>query len=130
MVAERAGAPTYSTLTMDNVKQEKWFELAWEGTRFLDLVRWGDAPKALAFRAHDPTPYLDDEFYVDGSKGKKQSGKPHKAWVKWVDDGWGTSGGGYVVGKHELYPFPFDVIELNPWDPEKGVGLKQNPGWE
>ncbi|MBR5670558.1 MAG: hypothetical protein IKX11_01725 [Bacteroidales bacterium] len=43
-------------------KHEKWFELAWEGTRFLDLVRWGDAPKALAFKAHDKTPYLDDEF--------------------------------------------------------------------
>jgi hypothetical protein len=45
----------------------KWFELAWEGTRFLDLVRWGDAPTALHFKANDPTPYLDDEFYVDGS---------------------------------------------------------------
>ena len=130
MVAERAGAPTYSALTMENVKQEKWFELAWEGTRFLDLVRWGDAPTKLAFKSHDPTPYLDDQFYVDGSKGKKQSGLPHKAWVKHVDDGWGASGGGYVAGKHELYPFPFDVIELNPWNEETGEGLKQNPGWD
>ncbi len=39
-------------------------------------------------------------------------------------------GGGFVPGKHELYPFPFDVIELNPWDEETGTGLKQNPGWE
>ena len=48
----------------------------------------------------------------------------------WVDDGYGAKGGGFVKGKHELYPFPFDVVELNPWDEEKGVGLKQNPGWE
>ena len=130
MVAERAGAPTYSALTMENVKKEKWFELAWEGTRFLDLVRWGDAPKELAYKSHDPTPYLDDEFYVDGSKGKKTSGKPHKAWIKYIDDGWAEAGGGFKTGKHELYPFPFDVIQLNPWDEEKGVGLKQNPGWE
>ena len=130
MVAERAGAPTYSSLTMENVKKEKWFELAWEGTRFLDLVRWGDAPKELAYKSNDLTPYLDDEFYVDGSKGKKTSGKPHKAWIKYIDDGWAAAGGGFKTGKHELYPFPFDVIQLNPWDEEKGVGLKQNPGWE
>ena len=130
MVAERAGAPTYSALTMENVKQEKWFELCWEGIRFLDLVRWGDAAKELAFKSHDKTPYLGDEFYVKGSMGKKTSGKPHKARISFIDDGWAASGGGFKTGKHELYPFPFDVIQLNPWDEEKGVGLKQNPGWE
>ena len=129
-VAERAGAPTYDKLTMDNVKQEKWFELAWEGTRFWDLVRWGDAPKALAFKAHDETPYLHDEFYVHDSKGKKTSGKPHKAHIYFHDDGWAAKGGGWVTGKHELLPFPYDVIQLNPWNPETGEGLKQNPGWE
>ena len=129
-VAARAGAPTYSSLTMENVKKEKWFELAWEGTRFWDLVRWGDAAKELAFKSHDLSPYLDDEFYVDGSKGKKKSGKPHKAWIKYIDDGWGAAGGGFQAGKHELYPFPFDVIQLNPWNEETQTGLKQNPGWE
>ena len=130
MVAKRAGAPEYSELTMENVKQEKWFELAWEGTRFWDLVRWGDAPKALAFKAHDETPYLHDEFYVHESKGKKTSGKPHKAHIYFHDDGWAAKGGGWVTGKHELLPFPYDVIQLNPWNEEKGEGLKQNPGWE
>ena len=130
MVAERAGAPTYSALTMENVKQEKWFELCWEGVRFLDLVRWGDAAKELAFKSRDKTPYLGDEFYVKGSMGKKTSGKPHKARISFIDDGWAASGGGFKTGKHELYPFPFDVVQLNPWDEEKGVGLKQNPGWE
>ena len=129
-VAARAGAPTYSSLTMENVKKEKWFELAWEGTRFWDLVRWGDAAKELAFKSHDLSPYLDDEFYIDGSKGKKKSGKPHKAWIKYIDDGWGAAGGGFQAGKHELYPFPFDVIQLNPWNEETQTGLKQNPGWE
>ena len=130
MVAERAGAPTYSSLTMENVKMEKWFELAWEGTRFWDLVRWGDAPTALHFKAHDETPYLHDEFYVHDSKGKMTSGKPHKAHIYFHDDGWAANGGGYVTGKHELLPFPFDVISINPWNEETGEGLKQNPGWE
>ena len=171
MVAERAGAPTYSSLTMDNVKKEKWFELAWEGTRFVDLVRWGDAEKELAFRSHSLTPYLRDDFFgnwekkgdgsadkdkpiipvevtdgqitylslqgydhdkvVGGYDSKKDAtGRPHRSIVMWVDDGYGARGGGFVKGKHELYPFPFDVIELNPWNEEKGEGLKQNPGWE
>ena len=130
MVAERAGAPTYDALTMANVKQEKWFELCWEGIRFLDLVRWGDAAKELAFKSHEKTPYLGDEYYIKGSMGKKTSGKPHKARVSFIDDGWAESGGGFQAGKHELYPFPFDVVQLNPWNEEKGEGLKQNPGWE
>ena len=130
MVAERAGAPTYSSLTMDNVKQEKWFELSWEGIRFWDLVRWGDAAKELAFKAVEKTPYLGDEFYVKGSMGKKTSGKPHKARISMIDDGWAALGGGFQAGKHELLPFPFDVVQLNPWNEETGEGLKQTPGWE
>ena len=130
MVAERAGAPTYDALTMDNVKLEKWFELAWEGTRFWDLVRWGDAATELAFKSRDETPYLHDEFYVHDSKGKKTTGKPHKAVIYFHDDGWAAKGGGFKAGKHELLPFPFDVIQLNPWNEETGEGLKQNPGWE
>ena len=130
MVAERAGAPTYDALTMDNVKQEKWFELAWEGTRFWDLVRWGDAPKALAFKSFDETPYLHDEFYIHGSGGKKTSGQPHKAHIYFHDDGWAAKGGGWKTGKHELLPFPYDVITINEWNAETGEGLKQNPGWD
>ena len=130
MVAERAGAPTYSALTMDNVKKEKWFEMAWEGTRFVDLVRWGDAATELAFKGNSETPYLFDEFYVYGTNGKQQSGNPHNAVIIWKDDGWAAKGAGFKPGKNELYPLPFDVLELNPWDAENGVGLKQNPGWE
>ena len=129
-VATRAGAPTYSALTMENVKKEKWFEMAWEGTRFVDLVRWGDAAKELAFRGKDETPYLTDEFYVYGTNGKQVSGQPHKAVIRYVDDGWAAKGAGFKTGKNELYPFPFDVLELNPWNEEKHEGLKQNPGWD
>lgn len=167
MVAQRAGAPTYSSLTMENVKKEKWFEMAWEGCRFWDLVRWGDAEKELAYKSHSLTPYLRDDFFMNwemASNGsadktkpltpvpvtvgsytyytfegitrgkivgssKEVTGRPHKAIVMWDDDGYGAKGGGFVKGKHELYPFPFDIIELNPWNEETGTGIKQNPGW-
>ena len=166
MIAKRAGAPTYDSLTMENVKKEKWFEMAWEGCRFWDLVRWGDTEKELAYKSHSKTPYLRDDFWfnwekVGGSADKSKpltpvavtdgpytyytltkeradvagsyteaTGRPHKAIILWEDDGYGARGGGFVKGKHELYPFPFDVIELNPWNEETGTGLKQNPGWE
>ena len=167
MIAERAGAPTYSSLTMDNVKKEKWFELAWEGCRFVDLVRWGDAEKELAYKGKTLTPYLRDDFYVNYQKksdetadrtkpvlpieitndgtpywslplsrdqvicnGKEMSGRPHKAIILWVDDGYGAQGAGFQKGKHELYPIPADAIVANPWNEETGTGLKQNPGWE
>ena len=160
-VASRAGAPTYSSLSMENVKKEKWFELAWEGTRFVDLVRWGDAAKELAYKSHTKTPYLRDDFYTNKDASGKliepyqvtdemgltywtlseerakvvgsytdQTGRPHKAIVLWEDDGYAAKGGGFQPGKHELYPFPLDVVQANPWNEETQTGIKQNPGWD
>jgi len=122
MVQKRAEAPVSETLTLDAVKKEKWFELAWEGQRFFDLVRWGDAEKELYFKCHDLTPYLFDKFYVYGSKGKKMSGLPHEAEIHYIDNGWDKLGGGFKKNHNEYYPIPFSVLEINP-------ELKQNPYW-
>lgn len=45
-VRTRVSLPT-KTITMDGIKTERRLELAFEGSRFLDLVRWGDAAAVL-----------------------------------------------------------------------------------
>ncbi|MEI7896030.1 MAG: RagB/SusD family nutrient uptake outer membrane protein [bacterium] len=46
-VRARVGLPSVPA-TMENIKKERRLELATEGHRWFDLVRWGDAPSALA----------------------------------------------------------------------------------
>ncbi|MFM9988279.1 RagB/SusD family nutrient uptake outer membrane protein [Flavobacterium sp.] len=47
-VRVRAGVAPLIALTMNDIKLERRKELAGEGHRFFDLVRWGDAPTKLA----------------------------------------------------------------------------------
>jgi hypothetical protein len=45
-VRARVGLPSVP-VTMDAIKHERRMELATEGIRYFDLIRWGDAPKVL-----------------------------------------------------------------------------------
>lgn len=121
MVATRAGAPTYSSLTMDNVKKEKRFELFMEGYRFPDLVRWGDAATVLKDQGKEVPSFFDP---FDAA-----AGVPHSAQLDLSEAHYNTVYG-FKTGKNELMPFPFGELQLNPWNEADGTGLKQNPGWE
>ncbi len=46
-VRQRAGLPSV-TATLENIKKERTYELAFEGLRYYDLLRWGDAQEAFA----------------------------------------------------------------------------------
>jgi len=113
MIAERAGAPTYTSLTMDNVKKEKRFELYMEGTRFADLVRWGDAASVLKDQGKCVPSFTDP--FVEGSV-------PHSAVIDYSDAYYNTEYG-FKTGKNELMPFPFNELNIN-------ENLVQNPGWD
>ena len=117
-VQTRAGAPTTS-LTKENVKNEKRFELYLEGSRWADLVRWGDAATVLKDQ-YKSVPNFRDEFYENG----KPSGKPHHAVPAPSDTYYNNvTEYGFKAGKNELMPFPHAELVIN-------EALQQNPGWD
>lgn len=107
-----------STLTLAEVQKEKQFELWLEGSRSADLIRWGLT--ASLETQGNYVPELRDEL-------NKGVGPVHKALIdKSTANYYTTTYGtniGFKKGKHELLPFPKQVIDLN-------TALKQNPGWE
>lgn len=109
-IQERAGSAHVSTqLTMDEVKNEKSFEMWLEAVRFPDMVRWGDTG-GIVNNGKD-IPSTMDAFF-----SKKEA--KHRLYVEYSNPNKGKTG--FVKGKHEYFPYPFDAISINP-------NLKQNP---
>jgi len=116
-VRQRAGLTNAPSLDMNNeqygVKAERKAELFFEGTYFIDLIRWGDAATVLANMGnYNPTFY----GYVNGNNGVQQS----KANWKIVKNPLLTEK--FKAGKNELFPIPAVDKNSNP-------SLVQNPGW-
>ncbi len=102
-VRNRAGLGNI-TATLEAIKTEKRLELCTEGTRFQDLLRWGEAYEAMKNNG--------DTYPVLAANGQ----------VTYVDCGNGDNRG-FKKGKHEHLPYPATEIRLN-------NQIKQNPGWE
>ncbi|MDR2388290.1 MAG: RagB/SusD family nutrient uptake outer membrane protein [Tannerellaceae bacterium] len=90
-VRERAELPPLTSQgaqLFEDIKQERRFELAFEFSRYQDLLRWGDAAEALKDR------------------GKR------------IPNGDGTylefPNAGFKKGRHELLPFPYTEMNVNP----------------
>lgn len=112
-IQKRAGSDHVSTqLTLDEVKNEKGFEMWLEGVRFPDMVRWGDTDGVKDNGKNIPTTY--DALFT-----KKED--KHRIYVEYSNPNKGTTG--FVKGKHEYFAFPFDAVSINP-------NLKQNPSGE
>ena len=117
LVNERAGAKTPVTkCDMETVKTEKFLEMWLDGTRFQDLVRWGDAAKEMADNGKYYPSYYDALSKLGEAK--------HRGYVDASDADWCAKiySVGFKAGKNELFPFPFNEMQLNP-------NLVQNPGY-
>ena len=115
-VQQRAGSDHISSsLTLDEVKKERNYELWCEGARWIDMKRWGEFDKVKNAGKHIPS--LKDDFFAANNASSTHSGR-----VTYSEPNAGKQVG-FVVGKHEYFPYPFAVTSINP-------NLKQNPGWE
>ena len=125
-IRKRAGLAPLGSVGMEDLKKEKSYELWLEGSRWLDLLRWGDTARVK--QAGQDVPKLFDKNFRKPASGEKvtwQFGSEansrfytvstHEA----IDAKWTV---GFKEGKHEFFPYPTSVMEKNP-------NLVQNPGW-
>lgn len=126
-IQDRAGVKAESrstALTLAAVQKEKRLELWVEGGYSADLIRWGKDNPALL------DPLKNQGKYVAHLRDGLYEGT-HTVHTAVIDESekdyyyqfYGAANIGFKPGKHELLPFPKEVIDLN-------SGLKQNPGWE
>ncbi len=127
-IQKRAGSKTISdNVDMNVLKKEKSYELWLEGSRWLDLLRWGDTDRVA--KAGQDVPKLFDKLYRE-PKSTDQG-------VKWLDNDSSQRfytvstheaidakyEVGFKAGKHEFFPYPTSEMDRNP-------NIVQNPGWE
>ena len=126
-IRKRAGLSTLGSVDMNVLKKEKSYELWLEGSRWLDLVRWGDTDRVK--KAGQDVPKLFDKIH--------RPPQPEDQGIKWLDNDnsqrfYTVSTHeaidakyevGFKTGQHEFFPFPISVMDKNP-------NMVQNPGWE
>ena len=107
-IQQRAGSKTISTeANMQVLMDEKEYELWFEGCRWNDVVRWGIA-KECYDKVLDNIPYQWDEYFQSNGT------KPHKL-VYEVKHPLKEAGINvqFVKGKHEYWPIPQSVLDVN-----------------
>ena len=119
-IRERAGIAALGSVNMETLKKEKSYELWLEGSRYLDIQRWGDVENLK--KAGQNVPKLFDKLFVPTPLGEVTwqndrfyTIKSHEA----IDANWDC---GYKESKHKFFPFPLDVTQKNP-------NLSQHEGW-
>ena len=121
-VQQRSGSGKISSkLTFEDVMEEKQYELWFEGCRFHDLVRWSNQGKVDIEKAFEKTlsaaPVVYDAYFISENKvdNPDSENKPeaeHRLFVRYRPHDGGDFK--FEKGKHEYFPFPLDVTNLNP----------------
>ena len=117
-VQVRSGSGKVSDkLTWEAVSEEKQYEMWFENCRFHDLVRWSKQGKVNLDQVfnksgiHTKVPTVFDAFFTKGEA-------EHRLYTEYT-----SLDAGFVVGKHEYFPFPHDYLVVN-------SNLKNVSGWE
>ena len=126
-IRKRAGLAPLGSVSMDDLKKEKMFELWLEGSRWLDLLRWGDTDRVK--NAGQDVPKLFDKLH--------RAPKGDDKGIKWENGSEANSRFytvstheaidakyevGFKTGKHEFFPYPISEMDRN-------QNMVQNPGW-
>lgn len=106
---EHRGLPALATVTLDDVKAERYRELMMEGMRLTDLKRWGDGMT----RGKEQTGYL-----INDDDGKIYQGN---SWITPLAEHIEIEAGDYRF----VWPIPSTEIFAN-----QNLANQQNPGWE
>ena len=126
-IRKRAGLTPLGSVGMDDLKKEKMFELWLEGSRWLDLLRWGDTDRVK--NAGQDVPKLFDKIHrapQAGDQGIKwEHGSEANSRFYTVSTHEAIDAKyevGFKAGKHEFFPYPTSEMDRNP-------NMVQNPGW-
>lgn len=125
-IQNRAGsAHKSSACTLDEVKNEKSFEMWYEGCRWADQVRWGDTA-SLVDRGNNVPKVFDAFTNSEGlvvSGGTPKTEPKHRLYVQYTNDNKNNHVNcGFKAGINEHFPIPHNVLIINP-------AMQQNPGY-
>jgi len=125
-IRTRAGLSELANVDMNVLKKEKSYELWLEGSRWLDLLRWGDTDRVK--KAGQNVPKLFDKLHRAPQGGEQvtwENGSESNSRFYTVVSHEAIDRGdevGFRDGKHEFFPYPTSVMDKNP-------NIVQNPGW-
>lgn len=117
-IRNRVGMPTLNNITRRAIRHERKIELAFEGNRYFDLVRWRTAEKVLTGNAHGVRYILKGPSINEGSYNVLQT----KFRIKLINDVMGKPD---PVYKKKYYYLPITNERIN-----KNPNLIENPGYE
>ena len=125
-IRTRAGLEELPTVGMEDLKKEKMFELWLEGSRWLDLLRWGDTDRVK--QAGQNVPKLFDKLHrapksgeiVTWQYGSEADSRFYTVASHEAIDAGATVG--FKENKNEFFPYPMSELNTNP-------NIVQNPGY-
>ena len=119
-VQVRSGSGYVSTeLTIEEVIEEKQYEMWFESCRFHDLVRWSKQyPSVVDLNKvfnesgiHQKVPTVFDAYFVSAPGYEQYKDKEHKLYTTYSSV---PGNSDFQVGKNEYFPFPRDFMNMNP----------------